>query len=276
MVKFASDVTALAIHDARVLGVAPEWILVIPAGQFSGRDGRGPYRLSRPDKVLDEVALLDMTAGLPVDYDHATDFNNRPSPAAGWMTRFEIRGGAIWANVEWTAKGRQAVASREYRYISPVFSYDEKTGEILALLRAGLTNSPNLYDTAICAKTDAVPKGREMLAEFEQSICRNFTNVSGEQFATAKASRTALASIPTPKVRALFVVNSAKDMDADPLDHERDLAAGRHSLAAFESAVDPTAKAEHLGEAATCFLAASRKYAARVRGNAARMVRFAK
>jgi phage I-like protein len=157
--KFATHavaVSATAISDAAGdANGAPEWIMVIPAGQFSGRDGRGPFKLTDPNKVLEATAKTDMKAGLPLDYDHATDFaapHGGRAPAAGWMKDLQVRDGAIWAHVEWTDKGREAVASKEYRYISPVFSFDEKTGEVLALLRAGLTNNPNLYDTAICAR----------------------------------------------------------------------------------------------------------------------------
>ena len=64
--------TPLVMRRAMRTG-APEWIMVIPAGQFSGRDGRGPFKLSNPQKVLDATAKADMKAGLPLDYDHATD-----------------------------------------------------------------------------------------------------------------------------------------------------------------------------------------------------------
>jgi hypothetical protein len=183
MLKFASNITSTAINDASayVDGV-PEWILVIPAGHFSGRDGRGPYTLDDPAKLLETTAASDMTAGLPLDFDHATDFGG-PAPAAGWMRQFEIRDGAICARIEWTAKGRQAIASKEYRYVSPVFSFDEETGEILSLVRAGLTNAPNLRDTAICAGLSAQRK--PMLNDNEMKIAHAM-GISTEQFAHAK------------------------------------------------------------------------------------------
>lgn len=143
--------------DIRAAGDAPDWIMVIPAGEFSGRDGRGPYKVD-PEEVIEATAALGFEVGLPIDYDHATDFaapSGGRAPAAGWMTELQNRDGAIWAHVEWTDKGREAVSSKEYRYISPVFAYDDKTGEVLSLLRAGLTNNPNLYDIAICSRPTA-------------------------------------------------------------------------------------------------------------------------
>jgi phage I-like protein len=132
----------------------PEWIELIPAGDFKGRDGRGPFRLSNPARVIAATTVLQMDAGLPIDYDHATDLGapeGRPAPAAGWICAFEAREGALWGKVDWTAHGADAVATREYRYVSPVFEYAEG-GEVVRLLRAGLTNNPNLYLTAISAK----------------------------------------------------------------------------------------------------------------------------
>ena len=140
----------------------PEWIELLPPGEFEGRDGRGPFRLSNPERVIAATRALQMDAGLPIDYDHATDFGapeGRPAPAAGWICDLENRGGALWGKVEWTAHGADAVAMREYRYISPVFEY-AKSGEVVRLLRAALTNNPNLYLTAISTKS-AKPRSDE-------------------------------------------------------------------------------------------------------------------
>jgi phage I-like protein len=41
------------------------------------------------------------------------------------------------------------IADREYRFISPVFTYRRDNGEIVALISAGLTNQPNLDMTAL-------------------------------------------------------------------------------------------------------------------------------
>ncbi|MDR0710152.1 MAG: phage protease, partial [Spirochaetaceae bacterium] len=53
-----------------------------------------------------------------------------------------------WADVEWTEKGRDALNKKEYRYISPVF-YSDEQGEINCILRAALTNTPNLQLPAL-------------------------------------------------------------------------------------------------------------------------------
>ena len=130
----------------------PAWVELLPAGTFHGRDGRGPFRLSNPKAVIAATAGLGMEAGIPIDYDHATDFaapEGRPAPAAGWIRELEVREGAIWGCVEWTARAAAAIAAREYRYLSPVFQFDPENGIVTRLLRAGLTNNPNLQLTAI-------------------------------------------------------------------------------------------------------------------------------
>jgi phage I-like protein len=132
---------------------APEWIELLPAGEFVGRDGRGPFRVSNAEVVIAATDALRMEAGLPIDYDHATDFaapSGRRAPAAGWIRAIEVREGALWGKVEWTTHGSAAVATHEYRYISPVFEYSQN-GEVQRILRAALTNNPNLYLTAISA-----------------------------------------------------------------------------------------------------------------------------
>jgi phage I-like protein len=147
-----------AIEDADLSSSAPpQWVMLIPAGEFSGRDGRGPFRLADPARVIAATDALGLTAGVPIDYDHATDFaapKGRPAPAAGWIRELAERDGALWGRVEWTPHGAKAITSREYRYISPVFQYSPD-GAVTRLLRAGLTNNPNLYLTAISARAVA-------------------------------------------------------------------------------------------------------------------------
>ncbi len=142
------------LMPSTVMSEAPEWIELIPAGEFRGRDGRGPYRLSDPERVIAATRAMQMDAGQPIDYDHATDLGapaGRPAPAAGWIRELGVRAGALWGRVEWTKHGAAALATREYRYVSPVFEHDDK-GAVVRLVRAALTNNPNLYLKAIAAR----------------------------------------------------------------------------------------------------------------------------
>lgn len=142
----------------------PEWVELIPAGTFSGRDGRGPYTLD-PQAVIGafEKGGID----LPVDYDHQTleaEAKAGPVPAAGWIKALEVRDGALWGRVAWTPRAAELIAAREYRFLSPVFRHDKK-GRVLALEGAGLTHYPNL-DLEPVAHT----KGDDMTEELMERL----------------------------------------------------------------------------------------------------------
>jgi phage I-like protein len=126
----------------------PEWVQLVPAGVFKGQDGRGPYRLANPAAVI--RASMEGGAKLPIDENHATDAamkSGQPSPARGWIVELQTRADGIWGRVEWTPSGVQLMTERAYRGISPVFEHD-KHGVVLRVLRAALTNTPNLTQLA--------------------------------------------------------------------------------------------------------------------------------
>jgi phage I-like protein len=126
-------------------------IQLTPAGMFKARDGR-PAGL--PGWKIDATIAARVIARAAArqtpfvtDYEHqtlATDKNGQPAPAAGWFKNLEWREGqGLFATgVEWTAKAKAYIDAGEYKFISPVFGYDRKTGEVLQLEMAALTNTP--------------------------------------------------------------------------------------------------------------------------------------
>jgi phage I-like protein len=144
----------------------PEWIQLLPAGDIATRDGRGPYRNTDPARVLEEFLAYGMP--IAVDYEHQSleaEEKTSPTPAAGWIHELEIREGEIWGRVEWTERAAGMIAAKEYRYISPVFEYVPKTGEIMRLVSAGLTNRPNLYLRAVARE------GGKRMQELIERLC---------------------------------------------------------------------------------------------------------
>ncbi|WP_428429529.1 phage protease [Pararhizobium sp.] len=132
------------------------WILLIPAGTFSGRDGRGPYHAGDRTRLETIAAQTRSFAGpldLVIDYEHQSINaleNGKPAPAAGWIKEVQARDDGLYGRVEWTANASAAIVAKEYRYLSPVYFHTE-AGDILALQNAGLTNNPNLHMAEVSA-----------------------------------------------------------------------------------------------------------------------------
>lgn len=136
-----------SLHTALPDGGVPEWVHLVPSGTFRGEDGRGPYRLTAPGAV---IAASMAAKRLPIDENHAIDrapTTGVPSPARGWIDRMEARPDGIWGHVEWTPTGHVLMTEHAYRGISPAFFHD-KSGVVLRIVRAALTNTPNLSDLA--------------------------------------------------------------------------------------------------------------------------------
>ncbi len=130
---------------------APEWIQLLPGGAaLVGRDGRS-WVNSAPEDVVSE--FVAGAKDMPLDWEHSTELKapkGEEAPAAGWFKELQVGvDGSIWGRIEWTDKGREAVVSKAYRYISPVFMYTPATNLIVKLTSVGLTNRPNLYLPAL-------------------------------------------------------------------------------------------------------------------------------
>lgn len=125
-------------------------IQLTPTGEFRARDGR-------PEKIpawrIDSSIAAQVIARWQqrqtqtvVDYEHQTlkaEDNGQPAPAAGWITALSWREGqGLFATVELTDRAKQLVAAREYRYVSPVMTYDARTGAVRDVVMAAITNYP--------------------------------------------------------------------------------------------------------------------------------------
>lgn len=144
---------ALSAQLVELDGAAPRVVRLLPAGTFKARDGR-PDGL--PGWTLDDAgatALLNAALSRQdrylIDYDHQTLYasqNGGKAPAAGWFSQLEWRpGDGLYAtDVQWTAAATAAIQAREYRYISPVLTFDPATGAVTGLLMAALVNHPAL------------------------------------------------------------------------------------------------------------------------------------
>ena len=103
---------------------APRYIHLLPAGEITTIDGRGPSRMLSAAAL--SAASLAIGERLPIDENHSTDIaapKGAPSPAQGWIISLQARADGIWGEVEWNTAGRALVAEKAYRHISPVIAH---------------------------------------------------------------------------------------------------------------------------------------------------------
>lgn len=123
-----------------------QWVQLATLGSMKTVDGRGPYKVTAPADIIAASFRNVSTDKLPVDYEHAIDKlapKGLPAPAAGWIARMEARPDGIWGLVEWTPNAVRQITEKEYRFLSPVIMHSPDM-EIKAIVRASLTNNPNL------------------------------------------------------------------------------------------------------------------------------------
>jgi phage I-like protein len=147
------ELIALAACSIDLAGTVPTEIQLTPAGTFKAKDGR-PVGLSgwilNNENAQAVIQLANSQAdAFVIDYDHLSLYakqNGVPAIAAGWFKNLQYREGlGLFATqVEWTDSAALAIKNKEYRYISPVLSFEPKTGVITKIHMAALTNSPAL------------------------------------------------------------------------------------------------------------------------------------
>lgn len=123
----------------------PEWVPLIPAGTFTGRDGRR-WHNSNPDAVV--AAFNANKRDIVWDINHSTELKapkGEPSPAMGFTDQLENRDGTIWAHIALNEEGAQLISGRKYRYYSPAFKFDD-SNNVIAISSVALANKHNLFE----------------------------------------------------------------------------------------------------------------------------------
>ena len=133
---------------------APAWIQIFPAGpELATVDGRA-FKMTDPQAFVDAQRASNAKPIL-VDYDHLSSFmpeENGDQTAAGWIEELEVRDGEIWARVAWTIRAAEQIAGREWRFVSPEFRVNKKSGEIAMLDAVALVNRPAFQMKALARK----------------------------------------------------------------------------------------------------------------------------
>lgn len=217
----------------------PEWVKIMPIGQIHPRSGRGPFRVRDREAAERIVAASLARAGqtdLVIDYDHQSDLAAVPgvggtAPASGWMTALEARDDGIYARVKWTAAAEQKLRSGEYRYLSPTFYADKRTGDVSLILRAGLTNSPE-FDL-VAASERGSQQGEDRMNEFLKQLAAILAMAEDSSEEDVLAAVKSLAEQRAVQAKELEEVAASAGLSRD------DARSVTKVVAAVKATVDP-------------------------------------
>ncbi|MBE7419837.1 MAG: hypothetical protein HS128_19195 [Ideonella sp.] len=217
---------AALLASTFALGAAGQAQL-LPAGEFAARDGRpGPgkrWRISDEQGARIAASLNATAAATPVviDYEHQTLLarsNGQAAPAAGWIRSAAWRAGeGLFATVEWTAAAKARIDAGEYRYISPVITYDED-GTVTGVQLAALVNHPALLGMEPVVAQLATQFSQQKEEPHSMTLLASLIAALGlaadATEATALAAVTALKAAPN-KTKLAEAMSTALGLQAD-------------------------------------------------------------
>ena len=133
-----TELTVRPLSGIDLSGV-PEVIRVLPKGHVSST--KGDFEVDDRDIAGIIRQFKARRLDLVIDYEHQT-LSDVQAPAAGWIKDLYPGEDALMARVEWTKKGREYIANKEYRYLSPVVLVKKADQHAAVFHSAALTNTP--------------------------------------------------------------------------------------------------------------------------------------
>lgn len=118
---------------------APDEIKILPLGTVHSQ--KGDFVVDDESFDLINRHFENRVLDLVIDYEHQT-LKDVQAPAGGWIKKLVKTNDAIAAQVEWTAKAKQYLENKEYKYLSPVVICRKSDGKAVALHSVALTNTP--------------------------------------------------------------------------------------------------------------------------------------
>ncbi|MDP9266476.1 MAG: phage protease [Chloroflexota bacterium] len=146
--------------------VADDWLQIFPIGSYRYSDyGEVKITPERAERFAGN--FRDNVRGhvIPVNREHEQALG-----AIGWYNDVEARDDGVYARIDWTDEGKDALAAKRFKFFSPEF-YDEwidpKTGETHEDLLVGgaLTNYPRFYDMRPVAASEPVREAMKAAAD---------------------------------------------------------------------------------------------------------------
>lgn len=147
-----TELTVRPLSGIDLSGV-PEVIRVLPKGHVSST--KGDFEVDDRDIAGIIRQFKARRLDLVIDYEHQT-LNDVQAPAAGWIKDLYPGEDALMARVEWTQKGREYIANKEYRYLSPVVLVKKADQHAAVFHSAALTNTPAITGMFAIINSDAL------------------------------------------------------------------------------------------------------------------------
>ncbi|ANM05237.1 Mu-like prophage I protein [Rhizobium phaseoli] len=194
---------------------APEWLHLLPATEFKGVDGRGPWAAPDMDAL---ISTFNKEGGrVAVDENHSTDLaakQGHSAPARGWIVELEKRDDGLYGRVEWTPEGERMVAAKEYGFLSPVLLHTlQKPYRILKVARVSLTNDPNISHLKSLHSTEETA----MLEQLRKALGLPETADEATILAAVATAHTAQAGAAALMARIAEAAGVARDTAPDAL-----------------------------------------------------------
>lgn len=226
----ASLLADASVTPTSVGGSTGTWMLLVPAGRFTARDGRKFDSGTKRDMeaIVARTKAYHGSTDMVVDYDHQSVFGTKDgvggtARAAGWIKELQVRDDGIWGRVEWTARAQAEIESKEYRYLSPVIPHRKTDGRVYFILNAALTNTPaleNLEAAAASAVLATIPDEGTDMEEIllalglpkgsgEDKVLSAINGLLSNSSAIAKAVGLDDATLNSKPAEILAAVNSA-------------------------------------------------------------------
>ena len=147
-----TELTVRPLSGIDLSGV-PEVIRVLPKGHVSST--KGDFEVDDRDIAGLIRQFKARRLDLVIDYEHQT-LSDVQAPAAGWIKDLYPGEDALMARVEWTQKGREYIANKEYRYLSPVVLVKKADQHAAVFHSAALTNTPAITGMFAIINSDAL------------------------------------------------------------------------------------------------------------------------
>lgn len=147
-----TELTVRPLSGIDLSGV-PEVIRVLPKGHVSST--KGDFEVDDRDIAGIIQQFKARRLDLVIDYEHQT-LSDVQAPAAGWIKDLYPGEDALMARVEWTKKGREYIANKEYRYLSPVVLVKKADQHAAVFHSAALTNTPAITGMFAIINSDAL------------------------------------------------------------------------------------------------------------------------